>query len=167
MPRELMWPAVGRRGFGLAAIAVIGGLAVAGCRGTTVEKAGASSVFHLQPGECFRSPSGATTAERTVQVDDVSPVPCADAHDGEVFAVVAHPAPSGAAYPGDDALADFSAAECLQRFPAYTGAAYDGSDLDVASVRPDRRSWADKHDREVACVLYKKDSTLTGSRRQA
>jgi len=167
MPRELMLPAVGRRGIGLAAMAVVGGLAVAGCHGTTVEKAGASSVFHLQTGECFHSPSGATTAGRTVHVDDVSPVPCTGAHDGEVFAVVTHPAAAGAAYPGDDALADFAAAECLQRFPVYTGAPYDGSDLDVASVRPDRRSWADRRDREVACVLYKKDSTLTGSRRQA
>lgn len=160
-----MLPAVGWRGIGLAAIAVVGGLAVAGCHGATGEKAGASSVFHLQTGECFHSPSGATTAGRTVQVDDVSAVPCTDAHDGEVFAVVTHPAAAGTAYPGDDALADFAAAECLQRFPAYTGAAYDGSDLDVASVRPDRRSWADKHDREVACVLYKQDSTLTGSRK--
>jgi hypothetical protein len=157
---------MGQRGLGLAAIAVVGGLAVAGCHGATVEKAGASSVFHLQTGECFHSPAG-TTAGRTVQVNDVSPVSCTDAHDGEVFAVLTHPAGTGAAYPGDDALADFAAAECLQRFPTYTGAAYDDSDLDVASVRPDRQSWGDKHDREVACVLYKKDSTLTGSRRKA
>ncbi len=157
---------MGRWGIGLAAIAVVGGLAVAGCGGGTVEKAGASSVFHLQTGECFHSPVG-TTAGRTVLVKDVSPVSCPDSHDGEVFAVVIHPAATDAAYPGDDAVADFASAECLQEFPAYTGTAYDDSDLDVASVRPDRRSWADKHDREVACVLYKKDSTLTGSRRKA
>jgi hypothetical protein len=161
-----MLPAVGRRGIALAAIAVIGGLAAAGCHGGTAEKAGASSVFQLRTGECFHSPAP-TTGGRTVQVDDVSAVPCADAHDGEVFAVVTHPAAAGASYPGDDALADFAASECLQRFPAYTGADYDGSDLDVGTVRPDRRSWADKHDRQVACVLYKKDSTLTGSRRRA
>ena len=64
-------------------------------------------------------------------------------------------------------MADFAAAECLQRFPAYTGATYDDSDLEVASVRPDHESWTDKNDREVGCVLYKKDSTLTGSRRKA
>jgi len=145
-------------------MAVIGGLAGAGCHGATVDKAGASSVFRLQTGECFQSPAG-TTAGRTVHVDDVSPVPCTGAHDGEVFAVVTHPAAAGAAYPGDDALADFAASECLQRFPAYTGSAYDDSDLDVGSVRPDRQSWGDKHDRQVACVLYKKGATLTGSRR--
>jgi hypothetical protein len=157
---------VSGRGIGLAAIAVAGGLVLAGCHGATGEKAGASSVFQLQTGECFQSPAG-TTAGRTVQVDDVSPVPCTGVHDGEVFAVVTHPAATDAAYPGDEAVADFAAAECLQRFPAYTGAAYDDSDVDVASVRPDRRSWAEKHDRQVACVLYKKDSTLTGSRRKA
>jgi hypothetical protein len=166
MPRGVLLPAVGWRVVRLVVIAVVGGLAAAGCHGTTGEKAGAAALFHLQTGECFQSPAG-TTAGRTVQVADVSPVPCTGVHDGEVFAVLTHPAATGAAYPGDDALADFAAGECLQRFPAYTGGAYDDSDLDVASVRPDRQSWSDKHDRQVGCVLYKKDSTLTGSRRKA
>lgn len=147
----------------MAGIAVIGLLAT-GCRGGT-EKAGASALFHLQPGECFHSSAG--TAGRTVEVKDVSSVPCGDAHDGEVFAVVTHPAAKDVAYPGDEAVADFAGAECLQRFPAYTGASYDDSDLEVASVRPDHDSWVDKDDRDVACVLYQKDGTLTGSRRKA
>jgi len=155
---------MGRRGMVLAGIAVVG-LLVAGCDGGKVDTAGASSVFHLQTGECFHSSAG--TAGRTVEVKDMSSVPCADTHDGEVFAVVTHPAAKGLAYPGDEAVADFAAAECLQRFPAYTGGSYDDSDLEVASVRPGHDSWVDKSDREVACVLYKKDATLTGSRRKA
>jgi hypothetical protein len=155
---------MGRRGILMAGITMIG-LAAAGCHSGTVEKAGASSVFHLQTGECFHSSAG--TAGKTVRVKDVSPLACTVAHDGEVFAVVTHPAATNVAYPGDEAVADFAAAECLQRFPGYTGAGYDDSDLEVASVRPDRESWAGKHDREVACVLYKRNSTLTGSRREA
>ena len=154
-----------RRVMFLAGLAMLG-LVAGGCdRGGTVKQAGASSVFHLQTGECFHSKAG--TAGRTVQVKDVSPVACAEAHDGEVFAVFAHPAASGVAYPGDESVADFAAAECLQRFPAYTGASYDDSDLAVATVRPDDDSWTKKNDREVACVLYKQDTTLTGSRRKA
>jgi len=142
------------------------GLMAGGCdRGGTVKQAGASSVFQLQTGECFHSAAG--TAGKTVQVKDVSPVACTDAHDGEVFAVFRHPAARGRAYPGDEAVADFAAAECLQRFPAYTGGGYDDSDLDVATVRPDDESWSRKDDRDVACVLYKKDSVLTGSRRKS
>jgi hypothetical protein len=155
---------MGRRSVLMAGIAIVG-LVVAGCDGGTVEKAGASAIFHLRTGECFDSSAG--TAGRTVEVKDVTSVPCADNHDGEVFAVVAHPAAENVSYPGDEAVADFAAAECLQRFPAYTGASYDDSDLAVASVRPDRESWVDKDDREVACVLYKKDATLAGSRRKA
>jgi hypothetical protein len=71
------------------------------------------------------------------------------------------------AYPGDEAVADFAASECLQRFPAYTGASYDDSDLEVATVRPDHDSWVAKDDREIACVLYKKDATLTASRHKS
>ena len=140
------------------------GLLAAGCD-DGVDKAGASTLFHLETGECFTSEAG--TAGRTVELDDAETVPCSGAHDGEVFAVVTHPAATDAAYPGDDAVADFAAAECLARFAGYTGSSYDDSDLEVASVRPDEDSWKDKDDREVACVLYQQGSTLTGSRRKA
>jgi hypothetical protein len=154
---------MGRRGVWLAGIAVLT-LVASGCDGGT-DKAGAATLFHLQTGDCFHSSAG--TAGRTVEIKDVTTVACAEAHDGEVFAVVTHPAAKDAAYPGDESVADFAAAECLTRFPAYTGATYDDSDLQVATVRPDRDSWVDKDDREVACVLYQQGSTLTGSRRKA
>ena len=157
---------MGRRSVWMAGIAVLGlGLVLAGCDDGKVEKAGASTLFHLQTGDCFHSSAG--TAGRTVGIKDVTIVPCDQAHDGEVFAVVTHPASKDADYPGDEAVADFAAAECLGRFPAYTGTGYDDSDLEVASVRPDHDSWTDKDDRDAACVLYKKDATLTGSRRKA
>jgi hypothetical protein len=154
---------MGRRGVWLAGIAVLA-LIGGGCD-TSRDKAGAATLFRLKTGDCFHSSAG--TAGRTVEIEDVTTVPCAEAHDGEVFAVVTHPAAKDAPYPGDDAVADFAAGECLMRFPAYTGASYDDSDLQVATVRPDHDSWADRDDREVACVLYQQGSTLTGSRRKA
>jgi len=154
---------MGRSGAWMAGIAVIGLLA-AGCD-EGVDEAGASTLFQLRTGECFTSDAG--TSGRTVELDDVTTLPCTDAHDGEVFAVATHPAAKDAPYPGDDAVADFAAAECLTHFPTYTGSTYDDSDLEVASVRPDQDSWTDKDDRAVACVLYKKGEKLTGSRRRA
>jgi hypothetical protein len=147
----------------MAGIAVISML-LGGCD-DGVEGAGASTLFQLKTGDCFTSKAG--TAGRTVELKDVTSVACTETHDGEVFAVVSHPAAKDVAYPGDEAVADFAAAECLQQFPGYTGATYDDSDLEVASVRPDEDSWKDKEDREVACVLYQQGSTLTGSRRKA
>ena len=154
---------MGRRGVWLAGIAVLA-LGATGC-GSSADKAGASTLFHLQTGDCFHSSAG--TSGRTVEIKDVTTVPCSETHEGEVFAVATHPAAKDAAYPGDDAVADFASAECLTRFPAYTGVSYDDSDLQVATVRPDHDSWVDKDDREVACVLYHQGSTLTGSRRKA
>jgi hypothetical protein len=153
---------MGRRGVWLAGIAVLATIG-AGC-GSSTDKAGASTLFHLQTGDCFHSSAG--TSARTVEIKDVTTVPCGEAHDGEVFAVVTHPAAKSAPYPGDDAVADFASSECLTRFSTYTGAGYDDSDLQVATVRPDHDSWVDKDDREVACVLYQQGSTLTGSRRK-
>jgi len=154
---------MGRRGVWLAGIAVMA-LIMGGCSSST-DKAGASTLFHLQTGDCFHSSAG--TSSRTVEIKDVTTVPCSGTHEGEVFGVVTHPAARDAAYPGDDAVADFASAECLTRFPAYTGVSYDDSDLQVATVRPDHDSWVDKHDREVACVLYRQGASLTGSRRKA
>jgi hypothetical protein len=153
-----------RRSGGLLGAVAVMGLLVAGC-GDGADKAGASTLFELRTGDCFTSEAG--TSGRTVEVDDVANLPCADAHDGEVFAVATHPASKEDPYPGDDAVADFAAAECLERFAAYTGSKYDDSDLEVASVRPDEDSWTDKDDRAVACVLYKKGEKLIGSRRKA
>jgi hypothetical protein len=152
-----------RRGVLLAGIAVVG-LFTVGCDDDSGDEAGASTLFDLETGQCFDS--SATTLGRTVEIEDVTSVPCTGAHDGEVFAVVAHPGAADDPYPGDDSVADFAAAECLQQFPAYTGSGYDDSDLEVATVRPDADSWADKDDREVACVLYRSGETLTGSRRK-
>lgn len=151
---------MGRRAVCLAGIAVLV-LLPAGC-GDNVDEAGASTLFHLKTGDCFTSKAG--TAGRTVELDDVTTIPCTEAHDGEVFGVATHPAAKDAAYPGDDAVADFAAAECLGQFSTYTGAPYDDSDLEVATVRPGEDSWKDKDDRAVACVLYRKGERLTGSR---
>ncbi|HET9770876.1 MAG TPA: septum formation family protein, partial [Acidimicrobiia bacterium] len=141
-----------RRGVLLTGIAVVG-LLGAGCDDGSTDRAGASTLFDLETGQCFDS--AATTVGRTVEIEDVTSVPCTGANDGEVFAVVTHPAGGDDPYPGDDSVADFAAAECLEQFPAYTGGGYDDSDLEVATVRPDANSWADRDDREVACVLYR------------
>ena len=137
-------------------------LLAAGC-GDGEEKAGASTLFHLATGDCFTSKAG--TAGRTVELDDVTTVPCAQAHDGEVFAVVTHPAAKGDPYPGDEPVSDVAGSECLAQFQAYTGQAYDNSDLEVATVRPSRQSWEDRDDRQVSCIVYQQGAQLTGSRR--
>ena len=155
---------MGRRGIWMAAIAGLG-LVVSGCDDGGGDQARASTLFRLEPGQCFNSP--AASAGRTVEVEDVTPVPCAGAHDAEVFAVLAYPAGQDAAYPGDEVVADYAASECLLQFPGYTGSTYDDSEVDVATIRPDEESWEDKDDRQVACVLYQQGSTLTGSRRKA
>lgn len=154
-----------RRGVLLAGIAVVGLLGAACDDDSTGAAGGAITLFNLETGQCFHSSAG--TEGRTVEVEDVTTLPCTEAHDGEVFAVATHPAAMDARYPGDDAVADFAAAECLEQFPAYTGASYDDSELEVATVRPDADSWADRDDRQVACVLYQKDGSLTGSRRRS
>lgn len=155
---------MGRRSVWIAAVAGLG-LVAGGCDDGGSDRAGASTLFRLEAGQCFDSP--AVSAGRTVEVDDVTPVDCAGAHDAEVFAVLGYPAGGDAAYPGDEVVSDYATGECLLQFEGYTGGRYDDSDVEVATIRPDRESWDDKGDRQIACVLYQQGSTLTGSRRKA
>jgi hypothetical protein len=155
----------GRAAAGLALVAVLA-LGATGCDGGKGEdKAGALSLFNLRTGDCFDSPAGRAGTE--IQVDKLETVACTGAHDGEVFAVLTHPDPPAAPWPGDIALSQFADSRCVDAFGAYAGVAYGDSDLQVATVRPSQESWVKKHDREIGCVLYRQEGRLNGSQRKA
>lgn len=113
----------------------------------------------LDKGDCFDSSDGLEG-----MAYDVDPVPCAGAHDGEVFAVVRLP---GGTYPGDDALTDMADDKCyaLQDTYAMDGWAVPGN-VDVYYLLPSRQSWR-FGDHEITCVFGNTDEngSLTGSLR--
>ncbi|MGA4964156.1 DUF4190 domain-containing protein [Streptomyces pseudogriseolus] len=116
------------------------------------------SVLALRTGDCFTSPDGLegwTTEARKV--------PCADEHDGEVFALVAVP---GSDFPGDDSLVELSEDRCYERRGAYV---MDGwslpEEIGVYYFAPSEQSWS-FGDRSVVCVFGRADGTRsTGSLR--
>nr|WP_313904468.1 septum formation family protein [Streptomyces sp. 15-116A] len=122
--------------------------------------AAADSVLALRKGDCFNSPGGldgwTTEAAR---------VPCARAHDGEVFAVLTRP---DGAYPGDDVLTDLADERCYALQDAYVMDSWAlPDDVAVYYLVPSRQSWR-YGDREITCVFGKEDgrSKLTGSLRK-
>jgi Septum formation len=161
---------MGKRGIpGLVlAVAVVAMLA-AGCSKAQrdaegkVQSAGRLSIFQLAVGDCFNDPKD--VSRRIVAVSDIDAVPCGEAHDKEVFAVLAHPAAPGSAFPGDDQILQFAESHCLEQFQAYVGRAYGDSGFEIAVVRPVEESWTRKDDRQVACVLYSSAKRLTGSQK--
>jgi hypothetical protein len=130
-----------------------------------VQTAGDLSVYELRAGDCFNG--GERVAEETGKertVNQVTAVPCDQAHDNEVFAVFNHPAPGDAPFPGEEAVNKVAQDGCLARFEGYVGRPYDGSDLQVAVIAPGEKSWKEEHDRAIACILYG-DGRLEGSRK--
>jgi hypothetical protein len=121
-----------------------------------------SSASDLAVGDCIDEPAG------TTDISEVQHQPCNEPHDGEVFAVITHTAPSGATYPLSTEFRDLVSDECLPAMETYAGSSYldmYANGYDVSFLYPTSASWTDG-DRGVTCFIVKSDETkMTGSLR--
>lgn len=121
---------------------------------------GARSVGDLQVGSCFNDDPTAVDV-----LEEVTSRPCNEAHDSEVFAILAFSTPKGGAYPSATQLEDMSFDLC-----ARVGMTYLGNDLDVAAtvglgyLTPTREGW-ERDDRRLLCYFHVDSPTLTHSLR--
>ncbi len=87
--------------------------------------------------------------------DELSPaseVSCAEPHLTEVYFTTEFP--SVPEYVGDDALAAFADAACLEEFVRYVGIDYLDSELFYGFFTPTEPTWEYVHDRTVVCWLF-------------
>ena len=130
-----------------------------------VQISGDLSVYDLRTGDCFNGgPRVAEEVGRERTVDQVTAVPCDEAHENEVFAVFEHPGAMEARFPGEEAVNQVAQDGCLERFAGYVGRPYAGSDLQVAVIAPGEKSWAEEDDRTILCIVYGEER-LTGSQK--
>jgi hypothetical protein len=129
----------------LGIVGVVAMVALAGDRDTGVDAAGsgdgAVSSFALRPGDCL---NGLTESDK---VTSIPAVPCADPHEGEVFALFE----LGGTWQGDAAVTKQAESGCLRRLAEYAPAAVDDNALEIFFLHPNERSWA-QGDRAVTCV---------------
>ncbi|HLF40659.1 MAG TPA: septum formation family protein [Acidimicrobiia bacterium] len=121
-----------------------------------ITEAGGLGAFAVRIGDCLQLPDG-------TQVVSVEGVPCAEPHDGQVYAEFAvSPAPS---FPGDAAMQSQSEQGCIDRWPAAFGVTYENDAAhELYYMSPSAESWA-TDDREVTCVVTTADgSPLVGSK---
>jgi hypothetical protein len=132
-------------GLWVLAIAVVLVLAIGGVgrndAGEITEEGSVSS-FDLKPGDCI---NGLT---ETDNISSLPAVPCAQPHDGEVFATFEITA---ATFPGDAELKKQAETGCVQRLAEYSAAAATDDKLEIYFLHPTERSWA-QGDHEVTCV---------------
>jgi hypothetical protein len=110
-----------------------------------VTEAGTAGVFSLHVGDCFNEQGSAE------EISDVPAVPCADAHDNEIYYAFTI---DGTDWPGDEVINTKSEEECGPKFEEFVGIAYADSTLDWWPMTPTQGSWENGNDREVLCIVY-------------
>ena len=119
-----------------------------------ITDSGDLDVFTMQIGDCFQDAGEDVVA-------DVKAVPCSQEHDNEVYHIFAL---QDGAWPGETTVEQSADTGCLPAFETYVGSAYEESHLDYTWLTPTQRSWEEKDDREIVCVLYDINlDRLTGS----
>jgi Septum formation len=97
------------------------------------------------------------------EVKELPIIDCAQPHTHEIFATLLS---TESVYPGVEALGSFAQVKCLSAFEDFVGISAFDSSLSYTWLVPSLQSWNDKDDREVLCVLARRDgSPLVGTMR--
>jgi hypothetical protein len=154
-----------REGVTAVLVAALAVLAVA-CDDGDDDANGARSqnVLDVQPGAeqpvCLE-----VTEDLPPEVTKLPVIDCAQPHSHEVYATVVS---TESVYPGVDALGSFAQVKCLSTFEDFVGISAFDSQLSYTWLVPTLKSWNDHDDRNVLCVLNRRDGTpLVGTMRGA
>ena len=94
-------------------------------------------------------------------------MPCEDEHQAEIIALVLHPAPFGAPYPGDSSILAAENAACRSAFTPYVGAQIEVSALSLGvPYGPLENTW-DDGSRIITCWLKDPAGPMVGSMRNS
>jgi hypothetical protein len=114
---------------------------------------GTTDVFTLAVGDCLNDESSSE------EVSEVPTVPCADAHQYEVYGEVVL---EGDEWPGDEIVTQQADDGCYSQFEPFAGIAYEDSVFDFNYYTPTEAGWESAGDRFVTCVIFDAGKT-TGS----
>lgn len=122
--------------------------------GEIVEQ-GDADAFAIRVGDCLETLDWSAEGFNTVPV-----IPCAEAHESEVYA--ATDLPDGD-YPGDAAVAEAADEFCYAQFQGFVGMAWEDSVLEFGYLSPSQESWERGNDREVLCLIMDPTGLVSGS----
>lgn len=145
----------------LTVLALVATLTSCGLFGRDKKSGKPVSVFSIEPGQCFVTP---TTVK--ADLDKVDRTPCSAPHTQEAYATVRYTAADGSTpedYPGAAALTTFAQSACAQRFGPYVGVSYLDSKLFFTFLLPSARSWQQGDDRTIVCLVTTTGARITSS----
>ena len=120
-----------------------------------ITEASDADAFALRVGDCLESMDWGGAELTTVPV-----IPCAEAHESEVYAAVDL---ADGAFPGDDAIATQADEFCYGEYQGFVGVAWEDSAFEYGYMSPTQASWEEGDDREVLCVIWDPAGLTTGS----
>lgn len=122
----------------------------------SIAAAGELAAEELRVGDCVLEPE-------TEEFLTAGAVPCAEAHDLEIYH--AFDLPSGE-LPGEEGLYAAAERECLPAFERYVGTSFEESVYWLDVITPTEEGWS-SGDREILCYLYLDGEQAVGSARGA
>lgn len=128
-----------------------------------VTAASDANVFSLQVGDCVYQDESDAAAEEHASLPVV---PCAEPHNGEIYAEVEL---DEGEFPGDTKVQELAVDYCYEQFADFVGLSYDESTLFLWPMFPSKDSWEVQGDRVVQCFIGHESSTetVTGSLKDA
>ena len=112
------------------------------------------SVFDLVKGNCLDGPGLSDGLVTTIRVVD-----CSEVHTHEVYYSGRYPESTFDA----TRLSNYANDTCLAQFRTYVGIEYERSRYQYLHIVPTQDSWTRDNDRDVVCVAFDEDTTITGS----
>jgi len=122
-------------------------------RSGSVTQGGDISATALRVGDCVNDVKDSTNLK------SLPGVPCAQPHEGEVFAVFDLP---DGDYPGQSAVDKQVTSECTTRLTAYSPNAANDPDVGLFLIYPLEQNWQ-RGDHGVVCIASSASGTATGS----
>jgi hypothetical protein len=123
-------------GQAIGRLLIVGAIVMLLSGAAVVFAVGTKASLDMKVGDCF-------TLDRKTSVQQLSAIPCELPHIDEVIAIVEYPAPSGAPFPGTEALRAAALPFCKAAYATYVGTPYVASSKWwVAAMTPEEPYWA-------------------------
>jgi len=112
------------------------------------------SVFDLVKGNCVDGAGLTNGLVTTIRVVD-----CSEVHTHEVYYSARYPETTF----DSTKISNYANDTCLAQFAPYVGIDYSRSRYEYLHIVPTQESWTRDNDRDVVCVAFEEDATITGT----
>lgn len=119
----------------------------------------------LALGECFVSPGSKLGGRAPFREghEEVRVTDCHQPHEGQVYAVIEHPAPRTSDFPGSSEIMEYGLSSCALNFEKNISTSISSSVLSIGVYSPDVSAWRVSRNRALTCFVWSYQGPLNRS----